>query len=49
MLSKLTVTQIESYHEHGFLIVDGFLNDDELETWRQCVDDAVPNRLGESV
>jgi len=49
MLSKLTVTQIESYHEHGFLIVDGFLNDDELETWRQCVDDAVTNRLGESV
>ena len=49
MISKLTGTQIESYHEHGFLVVEEFLNDDELEMWRQCVEDAVTDRLGGSV
>jgi phytanoyl-CoA hydroxylase len=49
MISELTGTQIESYHEHGFLVVEEFLNDDELEMWRQCVEDAVTDRLGGSV
>ncbi|MEC8894443.1 MAG: phytanoyl-CoA dioxygenase family protein, partial [Candidatus Poribacteria bacterium] len=49
MISKLTGTQIESYHEHGFLVVEKFLDDDELEMWRQSVEDAVTDRLGGSV
>ena len=49
MINELTATQIESYHEHGFLVVEGFFDDVELEMWRQCVDAAVADRLGGSV
>ena len=49
MISELTVTQIESYHEHGFLVVEGFFDDVELEMWRQCIDAAVIDRLEGSV
>ena len=49
MISELTGTQIESYHEHGFLVVEGFFDDVELEMWRQYVDAAVADRLGGSV
>ena len=49
MINELTGTQIESYREHGFLVVEEFLNDDELEMWCQCVEDAVADRLRESV
>ena len=48
MINELTATQIESYHEHGFLVVEGFFDDVALEMQRQCVDDAVTDRLGES-
>ena len=49
MISELTVTQIESYHEHGFLVVEGFFDDVELGIWRQCIDAAVIDRLEGSV
>ena len=43
---KLTSEQIASYRKNGFLIIDDFLNPEELETWRSAVDHAVKNRKG---
>jgi len=37
--------QIASYQENGFLVIEGFLDSDELERWRAITDDAVAKRL----
>ncbi|MXW03602.1 MAG: phytanoyl-CoA dioxygenase family protein [Gemmatimonadetes bacterium] len=51
MNHRLTSEQIASYRENGFLIIEDFLNESELETWRSAVDEAVSlrdrNRLPE--
>ena len=44
MKHKLTSGQISFYRENGYIVIDGFLSPAELETWRQCVDEAVANR-----
>tara|TARA_B100000029_G_scaffold516847_1_gene636335 strand:- start:10181 stop:10999 length:819 start_codon:yes stop_codon:yes gene_type:complete len=44
MNNKLTEKQIASYRENGFLIIDKFLNEMELETWRKLVREAVSLR-----
>jgi hypothetical protein len=46
MNSKLKEEQISSYRENGFLVVDDFLNKDELNFWREAVDEAVRERNG---
>lgn len=45
MKTELTQQQIDSYQEHGFVCLDGFLDADELETWRSVTEDAVHQRL----
>jgi ectoine hydroxylase-related dioxygenase (phytanoyl-CoA dioxygenase family) len=46
MRNELTDEQIVFYRENGFLVVQGFLDADELEEWRRCTDEAVAERLG---
>ena len=45
MNSQLSSEQIASYQENGFLIIENFLNREELEQWRATTDDAVAKRL----
>jgi phytanoyl-CoA hydroxylase len=42
---ELTVDQVQSYRERGFLVIEGFLSSSELQTWRDVTDDAVAKRL----
>lgn len=44
MNHELTGAQISSYREHGFLIIEDFLDKVELDTWRAVVGDAVSIR-----
>ena len=43
---ELTDDQIASYRENGFLVVDDFLNAEELEEWRDAVTEAIAERNG---
>jgi phytanoyl-CoA hydroxylase len=45
MNTHLTQQQIESYRADGFLAIEGFLDQSELETWRRVTDEAVAQRL----
>ncbi|NQU38611.1 MAG: phytanoyl-CoA dioxygenase family protein [Lentisphaerae bacterium] len=49
MKSDLTQEQIESYQDNGFVVIDGFLDADELESWRSAVADGVENRGAKKV
>src|SRR5215469_11548214 len=42
----LSDEQVQSYRENGFLILDNFLSDEELENWRSAVMNAVMERAG---
>jgi ectoine hydroxylase-related dioxygenase (phytanoyl-CoA dioxygenase family) len=44
--SELTEQQIESYERDGFVVVEDFLDDDELARWRDVVGRAVAERDG---
>jgi phytanoyl-CoA hydroxylase len=46
MNTELTQTQIDSYQENGFIVIEDFLTDDELTEWREAVDEAVAARGG---
>ncbi|MGV8879177.1 MAG: phytanoyl-CoA dioxygenase family protein [Sphingobacteriaceae bacterium] len=46
MKSELTSAQIQSYQENGYLLVEDFLNIQELEHWRSAVNEAVQGRNG---
>ena len=46
MRHDLTDDEIRAYQQQGFVVIDGFLDDDELETWRTAVADAVEARQG---
>jgi len=41
MNTELSDAQIASYRENGFVVLDDFLTADELEQWREAVDEAV--------
>jgi phytanoyl-CoA hydroxylase len=43
--NELTEEQTEQYQDQGFLVIEGFLNAEELQTWRTCTDEAVEQRL----
>lgn len=45
MRTELTREQIDSYRTNGFLVIEGFLDVDELEEWRRCTEEAVELRL----
>ena len=44
MNHSVTEEQIQFYQDNGFVVIHDFLNEDELETWRQYVGEAVGGR-----
>jgi phytanoyl-CoA hydroxylase len=40
-----TAEHVEAYRADGFVLIDGFLDDDELARWRAVTDEAVAERL----
>ena len=46
MKHEITKEQIDFYRENGFVIIENFLNADELSFWREAVDEAVQKRNG---
>lgn len=46
MRTELTQAQIDSYQRDGFIVIEGFLNADELERWRRVTEEAVAARIG---
>ena len=49
MNTRLSQTQINTYRENGFVVIDKFLTSAELETWRAAVDEAVAERGRERI
>ncbi len=45
MNTNITTEQVEQYQRDGFVCLDGFLSDKELEKWRAVTDQAVVERL----
>lgn len=41
MQTELSATDIDSYREQGFLVIEELLNEEELGTWREAVGNAV--------
>jgi hypothetical protein len=46
MKHQLTEEQIESYRSSGFIVIENFLSEEELEHWRKTVTIAVKERGG---
>ena len=44
MKTNLNKEQINFYQENGFVIIDDFLNNEELKLWSYAVDEAVKLR-----
>jgi phytanoyl-CoA hydroxylase len=49
MNTNLTQTQIDAYRDNGFVIHENFLTPDELEEWRDAIDEAVTGRGRERI
>src|SRR5580658_10483946 len=45
MRHEFTAEQVSTYRTTGFLVVEGFLDQDELADWRAQVDEAVAQRV----
>lgn len=45
MKTDLTSEQVEQSQRDGFLLIEGFLEPDELRTWIAVTEDAVRQRL----
>ena len=46
MKSMLTLQQIDSFRENGYLVIENFLDERELEFWREAVSEAIVERGG---
>jgi hypothetical protein len=46
MKNELSHLQIEKYQSDGFLVIEDFLSEEELKTWREALDEAVAKRKG---
>ncbi|MCC8425826.1 phytanoyl-CoA dioxygenase family protein [Mucilaginibacter sp. UR6-11] len=46
MNSELSADQINFYQENGYVVINDFLNADELEIWREAVTEAIIDRNG---
>lgn len=46
MKNDLSKQNIDSYRENGFLVIDDFLNHEELKIWRNTIDSAIVQRNG---
>src|ERR1700712_2203321 len=49
MKSELTLEQIDSYRDNGFILIENFLDGAELENWRDSVDEALRERDGQKM
>ena len=49
MNTNITTAQIEFYQEHGYLIIEDFLDAAELEIWRTAVTVAIAERKGQKI
>lgn len=49
MNTTLTPQQIASYQNDGFIVIENFLNAEELEMWRSAVTEAVEQRKGQKM
>ena len=47
MKYRITKEQQEFYRQNGFVVIEDFLDNQELETWRSVTEDAVQQRLRE--
>jgi len=45
MKNELTQEQIAQYRDQGFLMIEGFFNQAELDAWRSATEEAVEKRL----
>jgi ectoine hydroxylase-related dioxygenase (phytanoyl-CoA dioxygenase family) len=46
MKTQLTKEQIETYQQDGFILIENFLDEDELSFWREAVTEAIEERDG---
>ncbi len=46
MKNLITKQQIQSYQDYGYLLVENFLNENELAFWRNAVTEAIQQRNG---
>ena len=46
MKNNVTPQQIAQFQQDGFLIIDDFLNSEELQQWRDALDEALAKRKG---
>jgi ectoine hydroxylase-related dioxygenase (phytanoyl-CoA dioxygenase family) len=44
MRTEVTQAEIDFYQENGFVVIEDFLTAQELETWREAVDEAIEHR-----
>lgn len=49
MNTAITSTQVEFYQKNGYVIIEDFLSDKELEQWREAVTQAVEERKGQKI
>jgi ectoine hydroxylase-related dioxygenase (phytanoyl-CoA dioxygenase family) len=49
MKTDISKTQVDFYQKNGYLIVENFLNADELDFWRSAVTQAVKERAGQKM
>ena len=49
MNTQLTHQQIEAYQQDGFILVEDFLDEEELAFWRMAVTEAIEERHGQKM
>jgi phytanoyl-CoA hydroxylase len=49
MNSQLSGSQIDFYKENGYVVIEDFLNAEELEIWRSAVTEAIAQRNGQKM
>ena len=49
MNTVITQQQTDFYQNNGYIIIEDFLNADELETWREAVKTAIEERNGQKI
>lgn len=49
MKTELSEAQLESYQKNGFILIEDFLDDEELEFWRSSVTSAIKARAGQKM
>ena len=49
MKNELSDEQIKSYRENGYLVIESFLSEEELEHWQEIVMNAVKNRADQKM